>query len=77
MSDIVDRLVALSRSEHDDLSVGQEAADEITKLRMLLKRSCDLLGDMCDHMRVGYDAIDDIDKHLNQASATLPPSTDT
>lgn len=32
MTDIVDRLRALSRCEHDDLSIGDEAADEIERL---------------------------------------------
>ena len=32
-NDIVERLRALSRCEHSDLSVGDEAADEIVKLR--------------------------------------------
>ena len=33
MTDIVERLRAMSRYEHDDLSIGDEAADEITALR--------------------------------------------
>lgn len=35
MSDIVERLRALAKAEHDDLSIGHEAADEITRLRSL------------------------------------------
>jgi hypothetical protein len=33
MDDLVDRLRALARAEHDDLSVAAEAADEIERLR--------------------------------------------
>lgn len=33
MSDIVNRLIALAGSEHDDLSIGEEAAAEIQRLR--------------------------------------------
>jgi predicted DNA-binding protein YlxM (UPF0122 family) len=33
MTDIVERLRAMSRYEHDDLSIGDEAADEIERLR--------------------------------------------
>ena len=33
MTDIVDRLRAMSRYEHSDLSIGDEAADEIERLR--------------------------------------------
>jgi hypothetical protein len=33
MSDLIERLRALSRHEHDDLSIGSEAADEIERLR--------------------------------------------
>lgn len=32
--DLVERLRALSRGEHDDLSVGDEAADRIEELEM-------------------------------------------
>lgn len=35
MSDIVERLEALARSEHDDLSTAQEAADEIRRLWLI------------------------------------------
>lgn len=38
MTDLVTRLRALSRAEHDDLSVGAEAADEIERLRAALAR---------------------------------------
>jgi len=31
MSDLIERLRALSRHEHDDLSIGDEAADEIER----------------------------------------------
>lgn len=37
MSDLVSRLRALARSEHDDLSIGAEAADEIEALRQRLE----------------------------------------
>ena len=33
MAYLVDRLRAMSRNEHDDLSIGDEAADEIERLR--------------------------------------------
>lgn len=33
MSDIVERLRSLAKYEHDDLSIGTEAADEIERLR--------------------------------------------
>lgn len=33
MRDVVEILRSLSRYEHDDMSVGDEAADEITRLR--------------------------------------------
>lgn len=36
MSDLAGRLRALSRCEHDDLSIGDEAAAEIERLRVLL-----------------------------------------
>lgn len=34
MSDIVERLRAMARCKHDDLSVADEAAAEITRLRV-------------------------------------------
>lgn len=36
MSDIVERLRALSAAKHDDVSVGEEAAAEIERLRATL-----------------------------------------
>ena len=33
--DLIARLRALSRHEHDDLSIGDEAADEIERLRII------------------------------------------
>jgi hypothetical protein len=33
-NDLLERLRALSRHEHSDLSIGDEAADEITALRL-------------------------------------------
>lgn len=36
MTDLTKRLRALSRHEHDDLSIGGEAADEIERLRATL-----------------------------------------
>lgn len=38
-SDLVKRLRALARCQHDDLSIGDEAADEITSLRSLLDKA--------------------------------------
>lgn len=35
---LIDRLRAMSRFEHDDLSIGDEAADEIERLRALVGR---------------------------------------
>ena len=35
MTDIIDRLRALSLGAHDDLSIGDEAADEIARLRTI------------------------------------------
>ena len=37
MTDIVKRLLALARAEHDDLAIADEAADEIERLREALK----------------------------------------
>lgn len=37
MTDLISRLRALSRNEHDDLTIGDEAADEIEKLRAALE----------------------------------------
>lgn len=36
-TDIVKRLLALARAEHDDLAIADEAADEIERLREALK----------------------------------------
>ena len=38
MTDLISRLRALSRHEHDDLTIGDEAADEIEKLRDALAK---------------------------------------
>lgn len=37
MSDIVERLRAMTRCEHDDLTIAGEAADEIEKLRKAIR----------------------------------------
>lgn len=36
MADLIERLRAISRHEHDDLSIGDEAADEIERLQRQL-----------------------------------------
>jgi hypothetical protein len=41
MTDLTKRLRALSRHEHDDLSIGEEAADEIERLQSSLARHVD------------------------------------
>lgn len=41
MTDLTKRLRALSRHEHDDLSIGDEAADEIERLQSGLARHVD------------------------------------
>jgi hypothetical protein len=41
MGDLIERLRALSRHEHDDLSLGDEAADEIERLQSGLARHVD------------------------------------
>jgi hypothetical protein len=41
MTDLTKRLRALSRHEHDDLSIGDEAADEIKRLQSGLARHVD------------------------------------
>lgn len=38
MTDLISRLRAMSRHEHDDLTIGDEAADEIERLRAALQR---------------------------------------
>ena len=44
MTDIVERLRALAQAKHDDLSVGDEAADEIEGLRREVLEQARLLG---------------------------------
>lgn len=41
MSDIVERLRALAKAEHDDLSIADEAADMILELRGVLQEIVD------------------------------------
>ena len=41
MSDLVQRLRGMSRYEHDDLSIADEAADEIERLTQALKKAND------------------------------------
>lgn len=43
MTDLTKRLRALSRHKHDDLSIGDEAADEIERLRAELSDQCALM----------------------------------
>lgn len=46
MSDLIQRLRALARCEHSDFSIGEEAADEIERLRdnrFLLEREIENL----------------------------------
>ena len=42
MTDLISRLRALSRHEHDDLTIGDEAADEIERLRAALRNLLDM-----------------------------------
>ena len=46
MTDIVERLRALSRHEHDDLSIGEEAADVIEHLRIVKTEEAELVGEI-------------------------------
>lgn len=45
MNDIAEGLRALARAEHDDLSIGHEAADEIERLRAQVARLTRMLDD--------------------------------
>lgn len=44
MSDLVERLKAMARHEHDDLSIGDEAADRIVQLERELAEALETLG---------------------------------
>ena len=44
---LIENLRAMSRHEHDDLSIGADAADEITALVQCLRS----LGDFADHRK--------------------------
>lgn len=57
--DIVKRLRELAQAKHDDLSVGDEAADEITRLRAALATA----------KREGMEAIE---RHFRIAAAGTP-----
>lgn len=41
MSDLIERLRALARSEHSDFSIGDESADEIERLTANIKKAND------------------------------------
>lgn len=41
---VAERLRALSRCEHDDLSIGAEAADELDRLTALVKEAEEIVG---------------------------------
>lgn len=56
MSDLIPRLRALARAEHDDLSVGDEAADEIERLREALRG---LLIAVDDHLTGSMGKVED------------------
>lgn len=45
MNDLISRLRALSRHEHDDLTIGDEAADEIERLRLIVPEVLERLND--------------------------------
>ena len=51
MQSLTQRLRSLARAEHDDLTVGDEAADEIDRLTRVAKEKADLL-------KAAYDQID-------------------
>ena len=57
MDDLIERLRALSRHEHDDLSIGDEAAGEIERLRDVLNIITGTVGEAIE--RAGLEPIDD------------------
>jgi hypothetical protein len=75
--DIVQRLQAMARGEHDDLSIGDEAATEITTLRQQLADAREALGkimpirvhDGPDYAEVYFS---DGSKHSTQAMTMNP-----
>lgn len=53
MSDLVERLRALARNEHDDASIGTEAADEIERLTDALDHAYGIIRDACsEHLLI-------------------------
>jgi hypothetical protein len=56
MSDITKRLHALARAEHDDLSVGDEAADEIEALKMHVERLQSTLSEYANKSNKDFNA---------------------
>lgn len=77
MSDLIKRLRALSAHQHDDLSIGDEAADEIETLRAALG---DLTAKFEKELSISGKYIrkpiyDTFEASLRRARAALQPST--
>ena len=82
MTNLISRLRALSRHEHDDLTIGDEAADEIERLTACLKKANDqaehferewyLRGDEIVRLRQQHaQAMADMDAEIDRLRAAL------